>query len=716
MRAGLVSKPGGGGDDARQPTEPGVREDTAKKMPTGQDQGTIVPVSAQATRAADARIVAELLVPEGPPRTYAPSGVRDQLAEPPETPAPARPLVTSDAELVIQDAEFPRRRSPTPELPEMEMESPGHLVSRASLREYPRRGETVPAPPSVGSNADGVSAEPRDGAERAAKRLRVAEAADGRRKLEEERGIGSMERVKKMRRHSVQEDSQSMRRAAVAPEWKCYTPDMIDLTRCMARTWNDGKGGQCLKKLKPGMRFCPFHAKQEGDQGWHGAVDGEIPPGKLAEFKRKNASSGERPARESGRAGHGETDARVTTRGGAGESADSGTIGASVLAASEAGEDVAAPSGSSVHQAAAPGDDARPESGVQLVEALERGGALLSEPAVDVMNVLRYPAGVPLPIDRRAAPLRNIGNTCYLNAILHALAAIPRVASWACGHQAARARERHNVERCQLCAFARDVRHIRTDESGVAYVPEIVRTRRQWGEGQLNPGRQEDANEAFQLLATALDTVDADKLDARAPVSRDYGGVNSTRYGTPFWRIFGFVQRSKLVCGRCGWQSSMLTPESCMQLAFPDPASEEQRAESLDDLLRRYFAEETLGQHRCEGPGCGQEGCMRKQLRLVRWPAVLWVQLKRFRWPQDKIKDWISFPERLPRDADRPSYRLRSVCNHFGDAGGGHYRSYVRGHGGTWYHCDDGERPRQCPLEEVLSSEGYILFYEREGA
>ena len=153
-----------------------------------------------------------------------------------------------------------------------------------------------------------------------------------------------------------------------------------------------------------------------------------------------------------------------------------------------------------------------------------------------------------------------------------------------------------------------------------------------------------------------------------------------------------------------------------MQLAFPDPASEEQRAESLDDLLRRYFAEETLGQHRCEGPGCGQRGCMRKQLRLVRWPAVLWVQLKRFRWPRDKIKDWISFPERLPRDADRPSYRLRSVCNHFGDAGGGHYRSYVRGHGGTWYHCDDGERPRQCPLEEVLSSEGYILFYEREGA
>ena len=238
------------------------------------------------------------------------------------------------------------------------------------------------------------SPDPRDGAESAAKRLRVAEAAEGRRKREEERGIGSMELVKKMRRRSAQEDSQSMRRAALAPEWKCYTPDIIDPTRCMARTWSEGKGGQCAKKPKPGMRFCLFHAKQEGDQGWHGAVDGEIPPGKLAEFKRKNASSGERPARESGRAGHGETDARVTTRGGAGESADSGTIGASVPAASEAGVDVAAPSGSSVHQAAAPGDDARPESGVQLVEAPERAVELVSkrtgEPATQgVVSELR---------------------------------------------------------------------------------------------------------------------------------------------------------------------------------------------------------------------------------------------------------------------------------------------------------------------------------------
>ena len=158
-----------------------------------------------------------------------------------------------------------------------------------------------------------------------------------------------------------------------------------------------------------------------------------------------------------------------------------------------------------MHQAVAPGNDARPEPSVQLVEAPERGGALLSEPAVDVMNVLRYPARGALPIEHRAAPLQNIGNTCYLNAMLHALAAVPRVATWACGHHyAVRASGRHNVDRCQLCAFARDVRHIRTDVSGAAYIPETVTTRGQWGAGLLSPGRQEDANEALQTLVKAF--------------------------------------------------------------------------------------------------------------------------------------------------------------------------------------------------------------------
>ena len=73
-----------------------------------------------------------------------------------------------------------------------------------------------------------------------------------------------------------------------AEEWRKYTPSNIDLTKCMARTWGDrGSGGQCSKCPVSGSRFCGLHQKKEGKKGWHGAVDGEIPADKLADFRAK---------------------------------------------------------------------------------------------------------------------------------------------------------------------------------------------------------------------------------------------------------------------------------------------------------------------------------------------------------------------------------------------------------------------------------------------
>ena len=61
-------------------------------------------------------------------------------------------------------------------------------------------------------------------------------------------------------------------------------------------------------------------------------------------------------------------------------------------------------------------------------------------------------------------------------------------------------------------------------------------------------------------------------------------------------------------------------------------------------------------------------------------------------------------------------YRLRCLVNHGGNAVDGHYNSYVRGHGGEWYFCDDAVTPRRVDLGEVLRCQGYLAFYEREGA
>ena len=74
--------------------------------------------------------------------------------------------------------------------------------------------------------------------------------------------------------------------------WRDFTPSVVDLGRCLARTWDAGRGGQC-RRLKPsGADVCASCAK--GCLA-HGRVDGPIPTTKLAAFQstktKKDAAS-----------------------------------------------------------------------------------------------------------------------------------------------------------------------------------------------------------------------------------------------------------------------------------------------------------------------------------------------------------------------------------------------------------------------------------------
>ena len=225
---------------------------------------------------------------------------------------------------------------------------------------------------------------------------------------------------------------------------------------------------------------------------------------------------------------------------------------------------------------------------------------------------------------------------------------------------------------------------------------------------------QHDANEALLLLGERLDEVDLQVLCSRAPQAALRDNMeNSTRYSTPFHRIFGGVQRSTLTCSRCGKTSQTFEQITSLTLDLP-------RGMPLDVpcLLRHYFEGETPPGYRCDGRECGVRGCTQKRLDVVRWPQTLCLHLKRFEWSarrgRVKLNDAVAFREHEHVDAGGVSYRLRSVVDHGGKAGGGHYVSFVRGHGGMWYRCDDEASPTRCDVERVLASQGYMLFYERE--
>lgn len=101
--------------------------------------------------------------------------------------------------------------------------------------------------------------------------------------------------------------------AVSAKDWKQFTPETIDKSRCMARTWNNGCGGQCTKAPMEKSKFCAMHEAKasNGQPKWkvHGAVDGTIPRAKFDEFQaaskkppKKELTAEEKAARDAARA------------------------------------------------------------------------------------------------------------------------------------------------------------------------------------------------------------------------------------------------------------------------------------------------------------------------------------------------------------------------------------------------------------------------------
>ena len=74
--------------------------------------------------------------------------------------------------------------------------------------------------------------------------------------------------------------------------WCEFTPQNINEKRCLARTWDDGYGGQCTRlALNDTLKLCAAHkVESERPLGLtHGFVTGAIPPRKLEEFENVRA-------------------------------------------------------------------------------------------------------------------------------------------------------------------------------------------------------------------------------------------------------------------------------------------------------------------------------------------------------------------------------------------------------------------------------------------
>ena len=131
--------------------------------------------------------------------------------------------------------------------------------------------------------------------------------------------------------------------------------------------------------------------------------------------------------------------------------------------------------------------------------------------------------------------------------------------------------------------------------------------------------------------------------------------MNSTRYSTPYWNIFGGVLCSSTKCQRpgCGKESRTYDPLDRISLELPGDG----RSTTIEEALEAHFSSEPLvgeGVNDFCLEGCGYRDCRARKLSVSRWPQVLCIHLKRLvRLPPDytyrKIATDVAFlPEFVP--------------------------------------------------------------------
>nr|KAG5690871.1 hypothetical protein BaRGS_028903 [Batillaria attramentaria] len=163
---------------------------------------------------------------------------------------------------------------------------------------------------------------------------------------------------------------------------------------------------------------------------------------------------------------------------------------------------------------------------------------------------------------------------------------------------------------------------------------------------------------------------------------------------------------------------------------------------SLIECLKRFTRPEHLGNSakiKCSNCHSYQEST--KQLTMKKSPIVACFHLKRFEHStgyHKKISTYVSFPEELDMTPFMSSsrnnsngytnqivresaislscdnkYSLFAVVNHSGTIESGHYTCFIRSHKDQWFKCEDHVITR-ATAGEVLTSEGYLLFYHKQ--
>ncbi|XP_060933364.1 ubiquitin carboxyl-terminal hydrolase 3 [Limanda limanda] len=352
-----------------------------------------------------------------------------------------------------------------------------------------------------------------------------------------------------------------------------------------------------------------------------------------------------------------------------------------------------------------------------------------------------------------ATGLRNLGNTCFMNAILQSLSNIEQFSCYF--------KELPAVALRSGKTAGRRMYHTRSQgESTVSLVEEFRKTLCSLWQGsqtafspdslfyaiwKIMPSfrgyQQQDAHEFMRYLLDHLHReLQYSRNGSALPVSPQDGVRLSTPEGkccingaaSVVTSIFGGLLQNEVNCLICGTESRKFDPFLDLSLDIPSQFRQKRSKDqepgptcTLRDCLRSFTDLEELDEtelyycHKCK-----KRQKSTKKFWVQTLPKVLCLHLKRFHWTaflRNKVDTYVEFPLKgldmsgylLEPENSVPGsclYDLAAVVVHHGSGvGSGHYTAYGS-HKGGWYHFND-STVSLTNEDTVRKAKAYILFY-----
>jgi ubiquitin C-terminal hydrolase len=276
---------------------------------------------------------------------------------------------------------------------------------------------------------------------------------------------------------------------------------------------------------------------------------------------------------------------------------------------------------------------------------------------------------------RTTCGLKNLGNSCYINAVLQCLSVVDG------GPTGPQGEDRNKF----VAEYENLVEKLRGGRERIVTPSRFKRSLAKT-DGTYNNTNPQDAQEFLSCLLAVL--------------KEERGSSNGVE-------VRGVGQmRLTMACTVCTYSSG--GEEDFNMLSLPVG---NQPNQLLNDCLEDHMEDESIMAEvgwRCEGCGTVREG--RKKLNVVKPPELLIIHMKRFKCVDGQIEK-IDAEVGIGKLLHGVQYHLSGVVKHRGSRESGHYVAEIRT-GGSWLQVNDEKTNPTAVSELHWCSEAYLLFYE----